>query len=103
MDITQNPDYERALIDIVRALSPERAEQLIDFARFLEAQILSEELFLDAEAEDIETDNARWDALLESEMGQATLEKLAREALTEHRAGHTILMTFDDEDRLVPG
>lgn len=103
MDITLNPDYERALIDIVRALPPDRAEQLIDFARFLEAQILSEELFPDGLAEEFKADNAQWDALLESDAGQTVLEELAQGALAEHRAGHTVLMTFDDEDRLVPG
>lgn len=102
MDTTLNPDYERALMDIVRALPPDRAEQLIDFARFLEAQNLSEELFPDDQTDEIEADNARWDALLESDAGQAMLEKLAYEALRGHRAGHSRLMTFDDDDQIVP-
>ena len=32
-------EYERVLIDIVRLLPPNRVEQLVDFARFLEAVI----------------------------------------------------------------
>ena len=77
--------YERTIIDIVRVLPPDRAEQLIDFGRFLEAQILSDELFQDEDTDEIDIDNARWDALLGSDEGQAVLEDLAQEALLEHR------------------
>ncbi|MDA0242595.1 MAG: hypothetical protein OT477_04205 [Chloroflexi bacterium] len=38
---------------------------------------------------EIEADNARWDALLETEAGQSLLDKLADEALAEHYAGKT--------------
>ena len=31
-------NYERILVNIVRTLPPSRAEQLVDFARFLEAE-----------------------------------------------------------------
>jgi hypothetical protein len=34
---TVSRDYERVLINIVRALPPNRVAQLVDFARFLEA------------------------------------------------------------------
>lgn len=61
---TVSPDYERVLINIVRALPPHRVAQLVDFARFLEAQILSEELLQGEDVAEIEADNARWDALL---------------------------------------
>lgn len=97
------PDYEQTLIDIVRVLPPGRAEQLIDFARFLEAQLVAEELFQEENIDEIEADNARWDALLESDEGQELLEELAQEALADHRRGRTKLMTFDDEGRLAPG
>ncbi len=95
--------YERTIVDIVRVLPPDRAEQLIDFGRFLEAQILSDELLHDEDTDEITDDNVRWDALLGSAKGQALLEELAQEALSEHRAGRTKLMTFDDEGRLAPG
>jgi hypothetical protein len=97
-DAVLGHDYEQTLIDIVRTLPPSRAEQLVDFARFLEGQILAEEVF----GEETEADNAQWDALLESDEGQALLEKLAGEALAEHRAGRTKLLSFDDEGRLIP-
>ena len=52
---------------------------------------------------EIEADNARWDALLATDEAQALLEKLAEEALAEHRAGQTKPMAFSDEGRIVPG
>ena len=102
-DTSLKNTYERTIIDIVRVLPPDRAAQLIDFGRFLEAQILSDELFQDEDAHEIDIDNAQWDVLLESDEGQALLEDLAQEALLEHRAGQTVLMVFDDEGRLAPG
>ena len=80
MNTTLNPDYEKTLINIVRDLPPNRVEQLVDFARFLEAQILVEELFREEDMIEIEADNARWDALLATDEGQALLHKLAHEA-----------------------
>ena len=101
-DTVYDHDYEQTLIDIVRVLPPNRAEQLVDFARFLEGQILADEIFGEATAKEIEANNTRWDTLLESDKGQALLEKLANQALAEHRAGRTKPMAFDNEGRLIP-
>lgn len=95
-------DYERTLIKIARVLPPNRVEQLVDFARFLEAQILSEALIREEDVAEIEADNARWDALLATDEAQIVLENLADEALAEHRAGQTRPMAFN-EGRIVPG
>jgi len=95
--------YERILTTIVRTLPPNRAAQLVDFARFLEAQHLSEELAQTESVEKIEADNARWDELLATDSSQTLLEKLASEALAEHRAGKTRPMAFNDDGRIVPG
>jgi hypothetical protein len=103
MDTTIHRNYERTLIKIARTLPPNRVEQLVDFARFLEAQILSEELIKEEDIAEIEADNAQWDALLATDEAQTLLEKLANEALAEHRAGKTKPMTFDNEGRIVPG
>jgi hypothetical protein len=97
-----NQDYEQTILDIVRALPPSRAEQLVDFARFLEAQILSEELFLDESLEEVDSDNALWDSVLESDEGQMMLEKLAAAALVEHQAGRTTPIVSNDEGFLAP-
>lgn len=102
MNTTVSQEYEQVLVDIIRILPPNRAEQLVDFARFLEAQILSEELLQEEDAAEVEVDNARWDALLATDESQALLDKLADEALAEHRAGKTKPMLFDDEGRIMP-
>lgn len=103
MDTTIHQEHERTLIKIARVLPPNRVEQLVDFARFLEAQILSEELLQEESVAEVEADHARWDALMATDEAQALLEKLAEEALAEHRAGKTRPMAFDDEGRIVPG
>ena len=100
---SQTTEYEETLTNIVRTLSPERAAQLVDFARFLEAQALLEEL---AEAEsmaEIEAENAEWDTLLTTDEAQDVLDKLADEALEEHRAGKTRPIRFSDEGQMIPG
>ena len=103
VNMTSVLDYEDTLLHIFRALPPQRAEQLLDFARFLESQRLVEGLFGEEDEAGAEGDNTRWDALLASAEGQTLLDQLAEEALAEHRAGKTRPMAFDDEGRIVPG
>lgn len=83
-DTTIDQDYEQTLIRIARVLPPDRVEQLVDFARFLEAQLLSEELLQEEDIAAIEADNAQWDALLATDEAQTLLEKLADKALAEY-------------------
>jgi len=90
-------DYEHNLVKTVRKLPPQKAEQLLDFARFLEAQMLTQELVQTEEPSHVAADNEKWDAVLESEESQNLLEKLAREASAEYKAGNTVPMTFDDD------
>lgn len=97
MDTTVRQEYERTLLKIARVLPPGRVEQLVDFARFLEAQNLSEALAQEEDISEVEADNARWDALLATDESQALLEKLAAEALAEHQAGKTMVMELDAE------
>ena len=103
MDTTVERDHERTLIKIARVLPPNRVEQLVDFARFLETQSLSEELIQKEGLTEIEADNARWEKLLATEDAQSLLEELADEALAEHQAGKTKPMAFDDKGKIVPG
>lgn len=100
---SQVMEYERTLLDIVRTLPPKRIAQLLDFARFLEAQALMEELTGAESATEVEADIAKWDALLASKKAQDVLDKLADEALEEHRAGRTRPMRFTNEGRIAPG
>jgi hypothetical protein len=78
----QTEKYERALIQIVRRLPPERASEVLDFAHFLEFQAGKT-----GEGEAYTEDDARWDALLATEESQRLLEKMADEALSEIEAG----------------
>jgi len=96
-------DYKQTLDEIATGLPPNRLEQLVDFARFLEAQILSESLLQEESMAEIEADNENWDALLATDEAQTLLEKLANEALAEHQAGKTKPMAFNNEGRLIPG
>lgn len=54
------------------------------------------------ESQAIEADNARWDALLETDAAQAALEQLADEALLEHRAAKTKPLTFSHNGKIIP-
>lgn len=103
VDYNDYQNYESVLVAIVRTLPPHRAEQLVDFARFLEAQRLTEELVQSESIEEIEADNARWDELLATDASQTLLEKLAGEALAEHRAGKTRPITFTKDGQIRPG
>lgn len=95
-------NYEQILVAIVRTLPPQRAEQLVDFARFLEAQRLNEELTQGESIETIEADNEQWNQLLATDKAQTLLTQLASEALKEHRAGKTRPLAFN-EGRIAPG
>lgn len=98
-----NQNQEQALIKIIRALPSLKVEELLDFARFLEAQILTERLIQEEDVAEIEADNERWDALLATNEAQTLLECLAEEALTEHRLAKTKPMLFSNEGRIMPG
>lgn len=77
--------YEQILADIVRALPPTQAEQLVDFARFLETQHLA-------------------DGLIEGQdESKRVVEKMAKEAQVEYRATRqtvTIVYWQDDQQWL---
>jgi hypothetical protein len=61
------------------------------------------EMMPDETEEEIEADNARWDALMATEASQLLLERLAEEALKEYREGRTRPMIFTPDGRIVPG
>jgi len=94
-------EQEQTLIHIVRSLPSTRVEQLVDFARFLEAKISEDALLEDQD--EIDADNARWDAIMATDEAQNLLEQLAQEALSEHRAGKTRPMAFTQDGRIIPG
>lgn len=105
---TQQPtvrtaDYEQALINIVQTLPSERAEQIVDFARFIQFLELSERgvLHEDETEEEVRADNERWEATFSASRGR--LRALAREAREEIQAGQTTEMKFTDEGEIAPG
>lgn len=98
-----NQNQEQTLLKIMRNLTPPKVEELLDFARFLEARILSERLTQEENISEIEADNDQWDTLLATDESQALLERLAQEALAEHRLAKTKPMLFSDEGRIMPG
>jgi len=101
MNMVTNKENERTLIKIARVLPSNRVEQLLDFARFLEAQILSEDLISEAGSMEIASDNEQWEAIMATDEAQTLLNKMANEALSEHRAGKTKTMGFN-HGRIVP-
>jgi hypothetical protein len=56
--------HEQILLKIVRTLPPERVMQLLDYARYLQAQTIPGADFLETDEteEEIEADEALWDA-----------------------------------------
>lgn len=94
-------EYEQTLLDIVQMLPQERAVQLLEFARFLEAQTLAQDLQSDPFGVEPPEESERWERLLASPESQQMLDMLAEEALQEYRAGEAKPMEFDDEGRLI--
>ena len=102
MNMVTNKDNERTLIKIARVLPSNRVEQLVDFARFLEAQILNEDLIKEEAPLVVAADNEQWEAFMATDEAQTLLNKMANEALSEHQAGKTKTMGFN-HGRIVPG
>lgn len=96
MYAVMHKDNEQTLINIARFLHSNRVEQQVDFARFLEARILSENLVKEEAIQEIEADNERWDVLMATDKAQSLLEKMAGEALVEHPTGKTKPVEFQN-------
>jgi len=85
-------EYEDRLVGIVRRLPPERVIQLVDFARFLEAE--SEEEFAASESS--------WDEVLIKPEAKRKLRDMAREALDDYRTGQATDIEIAEDGRLAP-
>ncbi len=95
--------YEHRLISIIKRLPPHCVSQVINFAKFLEFEIIRNrnDILTDETEEEIAESNARWDALLATDESQRLLEKMADEALAEIQAGRTRPIAFTDDGRIV--
>ena len=97
--------YEQELIRVVRRLPPERVSQVVDFARFLEFQVIKtgDDDLLDEDQSESEAEIAQWDALLATDESQRLLEKMADEAWAEIQAGQAKPMVFTEDGEIAPG
>ncbi len=80
-------------VGIVRRLPPERVIQLVDFARFLEAE----------SEEEIEASQANSDKVLVKPKARRKLRDMAREALNDYHTGQATDMNVTEDGRLAPG
>jgi len=85
-------EYEDRLVGIVRRLPPERVIQLVDFARFLEAE----------SEEEIEASQAHWDELLDEPGAKRKLRDMAREALEDYQSGQATDIKVTEDEGLAP-
>lgn len=95
----KSQEYAQAIAELVATLPPERAAQVYDFARFLQAQgtppqLAAEDDWLNDTEADMQAEDAQWQAFYERH--QAELASLRRRALEEIAAGDTEPL-FDEE------
>ncbi len=93
-------EYEKALLEIVRALPLERLPQVIESARAIGTEV-DDEFEEEETEEEIAASEARWDAIVAHPKVQAKLLEMAEEALAEDDAGLTFEMEFDAEGNLI--
>ncbi|MCX7839612.1 MAG: DUF2281 domain-containing protein [Anaerolineae bacterium] len=92
--------YEQTLLAIARSLPPERAAELLDFARFLQNLVVSAG---DLESEEtIRASEEKWDALFAQPQAQRAMIEMAREARADFQAGRTTDIAISEDGRLVP-
>jgi hypothetical protein len=85
-------EYEDKLVGIVRRLPPERVMQLVDFARFLEAE----------SEEEIAASEGNWDELLARPEAKRKLRDMAREALDDYQCGQATDIAVTEDGGLAP-
>ncbi|MCD6185994.1 MAG: hypothetical protein J7K84_09470 [Deltaproteobacteria bacterium] len=104
----QSSKYEQTLINIIRKLPPERILQVVDFAQFLELQIVqkSSDDWLNEEKnetkESFQANEKKWDELLDKPEAKRVMRKMAYEALEDSRAGRTTDIAITEDGRLTP-
>lgn len=80
--------HEKKLLELLRALPPQRVSQVLDFARWLQTQPLEDE-----DLAELETEDAAWEAsYLEN---RETFRAMAQEALVEAETGATLDMVIE--------
>ena len=90
--------YEQVVLTIMRRLPPYRVLELVDFARFLEAQTAQQpeqELTTNA------TEDA-WERLLAKPAARRVLRDMAAEAREDYQAGRTTDIQITEDGELAP-
>jgi uncharacterized protein YcaQ len=100
---SQTSAYEQALTSIVRTLPIERVLQILDYARYIQSQVIEDFnlLEIDETEEEILADEARWDAQFAAT--QDGLKKMADKVRAEISAGRAMPMVFTQDGGLAPG
>jgi hypothetical protein len=91
--------YERLIVNIIRSLPAERVAQLADFARFLQGQS-AKPAELEADDEDIEMDEALWDAQFAS--SEKLFARMADKVRQDIAAGRTTGMRLTRDGNIEP-
>ena len=103
--VFQSSAYEQTVINIIRKLPPERVLQLVDFARFLEFQIVQKSCddWLDKEEteteEGIRASEEKWDELFAKPEAKRVMRGMAREAREDYCAGRTTDIAVTENGR----
>lgn len=87
--------FEKALLGAVRGLSPQRAVQVLDFARWLRTQPAPDEWFdEDLTMDDLQAEDAHWDQFYAQ--NRDAFRVMAREAVEQYEAGETQEMVIEE-------
>lgn len=87
--------FEEALLGEVRSLPPQRAVQVLDFARWLRTQSESEERLIgDLTVDNLQAEDAGWDQFYAQ--NRDTFRAMAREAVEQYEAGETQEMVIEE-------
>ncbi len=94
--------YEQIFISIVRTLPIERVLQILDYARYVQSQVIEDFNLLEIDETEAEilADEARWDAQFVAT--QDGLKKMADKVRAEISAGRTMPMVFTKEGGFAP-
>jgi hypothetical protein len=87
--------FEEALLGTVRGLPPQRAVQVLDFARWLRTQSESDEWLVENRTmDDLQAEDAHWDQFYAQ--NRDTFRAMAREAVEQYEAGETQEMVIKE-------
>ncbi len=91
---------EQLLLEAVKTLPPQRVNQVLDFARWLQTQPATEEVEGEESTEaELEAEEAAWQRTYMA--NREEFRSMARQALADLDAGETLEMVIED-DKIYP-